>query len=213
LMSTKPYVVGIAGTTCSGKSRLAWELKERFRDKQPVVISCDSYYRDLSELHQSERETRNFDAPEAIEIGLLHSHLRTLAEGKEVLCPVYDFATHTRESHSVRIIPGEVVIVEGLFVLYWEDLRGLFHTKVFVSLLEEVALSRRLDRDVRERGRTHESVLHQYSKTVKPMTDKYVLPTKGFADILVSGSDPIEQSAAIIIERIESLLKGATGHE
>lgn len=201
----RPHIVGIAGTTCSGKSHLARYLMEMTQDHIPVIISCDSYYRDLSALSPEERENWNFDTPDAIESELLCHHLDTLAGGNEILCPVYDFATHTRSATSIRISPGNLIIVEGLFVLYWKQIRQLLNTKVFVSLKENIAIARRLERDVRERGRTRQSVLNQYHTTVKPMTEKYVLPTRSYADILVNGEDPIEECAAEIISLIQSL--------
>lgn len=179
-------------------------------DKRSVIISCDSYYRDLSALSPDERENWNFDAPEAIEAELLCHHLDALARGNEILCPVYDFTTHTRSSASIRVTPGALIIVEGLFVLYWEEIRQLLDTKVFISLTETASLARRLERDIRERGRTRQSVLNQYNRTVKPMTEKYVAPTRYFANILVNGEDPIEQSSAKIISVIESVEIRAT---
>jgi len=116
--------------------------------------------------------------------------------------PVYDFATHTRSPQSERIVPGETVIVEGLFALYWEEIRELFHTSVFVTLHDHVCLSRRIERDTKERGRSRESVLAQYNKTVRPMNEKYILPTKTFADIVVDGENPLERSTALIMAHI-----------
>ncbi len=115
MRSPKPFIVGIAGASCSGKSSLAGYLKEKFRDKRASIVSCDSYYRDLSKLSPSERAARNFDNPDAIESDLLILHLKTLLGRKEVLQPVYDFATHTRSAQSICITPGELIIVEGLF--------------------------------------------------------------------------------------------------
>jgi uridine kinase len=201
-LRSEPFVIGVAGASCSGKSSLANYLKERFRDRRPSVISCDSYYRDLSNLSASERATRNFDNPDAIQSDLLIFHMETLVSGKEVLQPVYDVSTHTRSAQSIRITPGELIIVEGIFVLYWSELRKLLNTKVFVALSEEKLLFRRMTRDVMERGRTQESVLNQYNQSVKPMMNKYVLPTKVFADILVNGADPVEQSAARVMNFI-----------
>jgi uridine kinase len=199
-----PYIVGIAGATCSGKSQIARSLERKFQGTQLVIVSCDSYYYDLSALDPAERDNRNFDMPEAIEKDLLHRHLATLVAGGEISRPRYDFATHTRRDSSVHVGPVELVVVEGLFALYWKEIRRLMDTKVFVTLPENTALSRRLKRDIRERGRTRESVLSQYLHTVKPMNEKYVMPTRAFADIVVNGADPIEQSAHAILSRIES---------
>lgn len=199
----RPYVVGIAGPTCSGKSELANHLQISLREMRPVVISSDSYYRDLSALPPSDRSSHNFDHPDSIEWELLSRDIDNLARGEEVLQPVYDFSTHTRCCHSARIIPSPVIIVEGLFVLYWAEVRRLLDMKIFVALPEGSAITRRLERDVQERGRTPESVLDQYHRTVKPMNEKYVLPSKIFADIVVDGSDSVGQSAARVVKHIQ----------
>jgi uridine kinase len=207
LNSVIPCMIGIAGGTCSGKSRLAKHLEQKFQKMHPVIISCDAYYRDLSDLEPEERENKNFDVPEAIEVDLLVEHLEALAAGRAIRLPRYDFSTHTRGPQSFHVVPRELVIVEGLFVLYWTEIRRLLHTKVFVWLPEHTDLSRRLERDVRERGRTQESVLNQYHQTVKPMNEKYVLPTKAYADILVNGTDPVEKSADLIVSRMDCYLR------
>lgn len=138
-------------------------------------------------------------------MNLLRRDLLALAEGRATHRPIYDFSTHTRSSESIQISPADVVIVEGLFVLYWEEIRQLLDTKVFIFLTDAESLARRLVRDVRERGRTEQSVVDQYQTTVKPMTEKYVLPTRHFADILVQGTDPVEDSAEAVIKFIPCL--------
>lgn len=199
----KPHVIGIAGTTCSGKSLLARRLKENLHQKKPVIISGDSYYRDLSAMPEEDREKQNFDVPDAIEFELLADQLKALSEGEEIYRPIYNFSTHTREADSVYVAPSDLIIVEGLFVLYWEQLRDIMDTKVFVTISDASALRRRLERDVVERGRTRQSVLDQYRNSVKPMTDKFVLPTSNYADIIVSGEDPMDDIALNLVERIE----------
>lgn len=208
MKSSKPYVIGIAGVTCSGKTLLAEFLKEMFGEMRPVVVHADSYYRDLSSMEASERARRNFDLPEAIESELLGSQLMALSAGQVVSGPVYDFATHTRSRRRISLGPADLVIVEGLFVLYWEEVRRLCRTKVFVDLPTEVSLSRRLERDIAERGRTPDSVLRQYRQTVGPMNEKAVIPTKAFADLVVSGSDPVEISASAVADHMESSFVG-----
>jgi uridine kinase len=172
--------------------------------ERPVTLSIDSYYRDLSPLDPRERAARNFDSPDAIDLELLVSHLESLARGRSVQKPVYDFTTHTRLPRTITLSPGDVLIIEGLFPLYWPEVRALLDTKVFVELPDQLALARRLERDVRERGRTRESVLDQFYGTVRPMAEKYVIPTKSFADVVVSGADPVERSVSAIIAHIES---------
>ena len=208
--SKSPHIIGISGATCSGKSSLAKRIRDRLTGKSISIISCDWYYRDLSALTPSERENCNFDVPEALEMDLLRRDLESLAVGNDIFRPVYDYSTHTRASHSIQVTPGHIIIVEGLFVLYWEEIRQLLNTKVFVFLTDAESLARRLDRDVRERGRTRQSVIDQYQTTVEPMTRKFVLPTRRFADILVRGTDPIEDSAESVISRIPCVRMNST---
>lgn len=206
MKAPRPLLIGVAGTSCSGKSLVAARLRDRLEKKRPVTLSLDAYYRDLSALKPSEREARNFDTPEAIDHALLIAHLETLAAGGAVEKPVYDFAAHSRVARTETVAPGDILIIEGLFLLYWPEIRRLLHTKVFVDLPDELALARRLERDVRERGRTRSSVLDQFHKTVKPMAEKYVIPTKSFADVVVSGDDPVERSVALIVRLMESVI-------
>lgn len=203
-MPKGPHIIGVAGPSCSGKSEIARCLIEELSEMNPVILSLDSYYHDLSPLDPEERKHRNFDVPEALDHVLLREQLMALANGSAIEKPVYDFATHTRSPQSERIVPGETVIIEGLFALYWEKIRELFHTSVFVTLHDHVCLSRRIERDTKERGRSRESVLSQYTETVRPMNEKYILATKTFADIVVNGEDPLEQSTALIMAHISS---------
>ena len=205
-MSGRPYIIGITGPSCSGKSGLAKALVNQLPETDPLVLSLDSYYHDLSSLHPAEREKRNFDRPEAIDLNLFKNHLQILVSGGEISEPNYDFATHTRLPQSKRISPGNFVIIEGLFVLYWKEIRDFLCTSAFVTLNDHICLSRRLERDTKERGRTPESVMAQYAETVRPMNEKYILPTKTFADIVVNGEDLLERSTAIIMAHISSAI-------
>lgn len=200
---SKPYLVGIAGPTCSGKSLIADRLSQRLNEKQPVIISCDSYYRDLSALSSSERSSTNFDHPDAIEWELLEDHLKILCGGGEILQPQYDFSSHTRSDHSIRLKAGELIILEGLFVLHRPEIRRMPDIKVFVMLPESHSITRRLERDVRDRGRTPESIMNQYNSTVKVMMEKFVLPSGVFADIVIDGMDPVENSVARVMSGIK----------
>jgi len=204
-MPKGPHIIGVAGPSCSGKSEIARCLIEELSEMNPVILSLDSYYHDLSPLDPEERKHRNFDVPEALDHVLLREQLIALANGSAIEKPVYDFATHTRSPQSERIVPGETVIIEGLFALYWEEIRELFHTSVFVNLHDHVCLSRRIERDTKERGRSRESVLSQYTETVRPMNEKYILPTKTFADIVINGEDPLERSTALIMAHIRGI--------
>lgn len=193
-------MIGIAGPSCAGKSELAHGLAKILASP---IVSLDSYYRDQAHLPFEQRQRTNYDVPGALDKELLISHFGLLAEGAEVHIPVYDFTRHTRAAEVHRVRAGEYAIVEGLFTLYWEEIRTLLHTKVFIGAADEVCFSRRLERDVHERGRTPESVLEQYRAAVRPMAEQYILPTRRFADVVLDGTAPIERSVAAVFAWIQ----------
>ena len=199
LRETGPHLIGIAGPSGAGKSELANRLAAAL---EAPIVSLDSYYRDLAHLRLEERARQNFDHPDALDEELLAAHLRLLAQGGEVAVPVYDFTRHARSAETRRLRPTGFVIVEGLFALYWERVRSLLHSKVFVFAEDEVCLARRLERDVRERARTPESVIEQYTTTVRPMAVRYILPTREFADVVLSGTGRIDDSVAAVLRRV-----------
>ncbi len=195
------HIIAIAGPSCAGKT----ELAKRLAALLPApMLPLDAYYLDLAFLPLSERAKFNFDVPSALDHDLLRQHLTALLQGREISRPVYDFATHTRSTVVERLAPGPYLIVEGLVALYWEDIRPLLATKVFVEAPDPVCLARRQVRDVRERGRTVESVLKQYCVTVRPMAELHVRPTKGFADVVVSGEVPLETTSAAVLDHIRA---------
>lgn len=197
--AARPYLIGIAGASCSGKTELARHLAARL---EAPVVSIDSYYRELNHLSVEERALVNFDEPAAIDEPLFISHMQALARGEEVLCPTYDFATHSR-TREVTLIPAAAfVIVEGLFALHWPEVRALLGTRVYVDTPDEVCFERRLERDTRERGRTEESVRRQYAATVRPMAELHVWPTRRYADIIVSGQSPLDQTSAAVLAHV-----------
>jgi len=196
-MAAGTYLIGIAGPSGSGKSFLARHLKGALGAE---VLELDRYYRDLSHLPPAERAQVNFDAPEALEHELLIEQASLLRKRKAVELPVYDFATHTRTGRTELLQPSEVVIVEGLFTLHWPGLRDLLDTKVYVDLHDELCLARRTVRDVRERGRTVESVHEQYRATVAPMARGYVRPTIAHADVVVVGTERVEDAVTRVVE-------------
>jgi len=194
-----PYLIGIAGPSCAGKTVIAARLAEALPGRA-ATVSLDSYYRDLSSLPPETREQHNFDAPDALDAELVERQLADLAAGRPVRRPVYDFATHTRSESAERVEPADYVLVEGLFVLYWERVRRLLNLKIFVCASDDVCLGRRQRRDVSERGRSAESVTAQYEQTVKPMREQYIEPTTAFADVVVGGSEPLESSVKLLAD-------------
>jgi uridine kinase len=203
-MST--HIIAIGGPSCAGKTELAKCLA---RSLSCTILPLDAYYRDLAFLPLESRCKFNFDIPDSLDITLLRQHITALSAGKPIQRPVYDFTVHTRSSMCEPITPGQFFILEGLFALYWDDLRPLLTTKVYVDAPDDICLSRRQVRDVLERGRTAESVHKQYVETVRPMADLYVRPTRRFADIVVSGEEPIEQSLARVMAKVNSVRSAA----
>ena len=183
-MENSILVIGIAGGTGSGKTTLMKNLVERFGD-DVTVLSHDNYYRRLDHLPMEERVKVNYDEPAALETELMVTHLEALRAGFAIDCPVYDFAVHNRSAETIRVVPRKVIIVEGILIFENEALRELMDVRIFVDTDADIRLCRRIKRDVNKRGRTLESVIEQYQTTVKPMHEKYVEPSKKYADIVV----------------------------
>jgi uridine kinase len=199
----RPYLIAIAGPSGSGKTELARRMAALL---EAPIVALDSYYRDTAHLPFAERVSINFDEPQSLDHELLFAQLSALAEGAEVAAPVYDFVEYVRaaEVHAVR--PAPFVVVEGIFALYWDDVRELARTRVYIDVPEEVCLARRMDRDVRERGRSPESVIEQYAATVQPMAKLYVRPARAHADVVAIGCESVEQSALRVLRHISENL-------
>ena len=183
-MDNNILVVGIAGGTGSGKTTLMDNLIGKFQD-MVTILSHDNYYRRHDELTYEQRCQLNYDEPASLETELMARHLDKLRHGEAIDCPVYDFTIHNRSDETIRLEPKPVIIVEGILIFENEALRDLMDIRIFVDTAADVRLCRRIIRDVNERGRTLESVLHQYQQTVKPMHEKYVEPSKKYAHIVV----------------------------
>jgi uridine kinase len=163
------------------------------------VLPVDAYYLDRSALPPDERARLNYDEPAAIDLELLVSHVRALRTAVPVARPVYSFTTHTRVG-AEPLAPAPVVVVEGLFTLWWESLRSLLDLKIFMDAPADLRLARRIQRDVAERGRTVDSVLEQYVTTVRPMHERYVEPTRAHADLVVGNAGSLEHSVEVVLE-------------
>jgi uridine kinase len=204
----RAHIIGVAGPSSSGKSELARQLVHRLPGT--AIVSLDSYYRGMEEIPLEERKKVNFDHPDSLDWELLHQHLVAIADGRAFDEPVYSFADYARTAETRRIEPSSFLIVEGLFVLYWPELRKMLDTKVYVQTDPAVCFHRRLTRDVAERGRTPESVREQYERTVRPSAEWFVHPTQKYADMVVSGEEPFERSTAAVLAALR-LAKAAAG--
>jgi uridine kinase len=197
-----PVVLGIAGCSGSGKTTLARELAAQLN---ATLFPLDFYYRDLSHLDHDQRTQTNFDDPDSLESELLIQHVAGLAQGCSIDRPIYDFAAHTRVlGKTERIVPAQVVIVEGIFALHYDDLRTHYDFSIYVECPEELCFKRRLARDVVERGRTPESVKAQYEATAKPMAQKYVVPSAKNATLNVDATGSLDWSVEQVFQCLQT---------
>lgn len=202
----KTLVIGIAGGTGSGKTTLVKRLAEHFGGRV-TMLSHDNYYKCRDDLPFEQRCLLNYDEPDAMDTSLMVYHLEQLRRGLPIDCPVYDFTQHNRSQQTVRVEPKQVIIVEGILIFENKQLRNLMDMKIFVDADADVRLCRRIKRDVTKRGRSLESVLEQYQATVKPMHEKYVEPSKKYADVVVpiGGKNPV--ALDMIIGHIQRYLE------
>ena len=207
-MEKEILVIGIAGGTGSGKTTLMDNLISRFQG-DVTVLSHDNYYKRHDELTYEERCKLNYDEPAALETDLMARHLDILRSGESIDCPVYDFTVHNRSDETTRITPEKVIIVEGILIFENKELRDLMDIKIFVDTDDDIRLCRRIKRDVRDRGRSLESVIEQYQTTVKPMHEQYVEPSKKFADIIVPEGGKNLVALDMIMGRIRRHLEEA----
>ena len=204
LMPTHPptiLILGLAGPSAAGKTTFARALQRALGHTSTALISHDDYYADLSRLPFAERCAQNFDHPDAIETELLISHLARLRACEPVSKPVYDFSQHCRAPQTETLHPAPLIIVEGILTLAVPALRDGFDLRVYVEAPPDICLARRLLRDVRKRGRSAESVIEQYLRFVRPMQQEWVVPSRGYADIIVSHED-MDAGVAQAVERL-----------
>ena len=205
----RAHIIGIAGPSSSGKTELGKQLARKLPGTS--IVSLDSYYRGMEEISLDQRRKVNFDHPDSLDWELLHRHLQAIAGGRAFDEPVYSFADYARTTQTRRIELSRFVIVEGLFVLYWPELRAMLETKVYVRTDPGVCFSRRLARDVAERGRTPESVCEQYNRTVLPSAEWFVYPTMKCADLVVSGEEPLAASTDAVLNALDQAHAAAGG--
>lgn len=205
-----PVLVAIAGGSGSGKTFLAEEIVRHLPPGTATIIALDRFYQDLSHLPVEERARMNFDHPESLDLATFREVIRRLKNGKEAELPVYDFHRHTRPPETQRIVPYPVLILEGLFALYDAEVRGMCHVRIFVDTNSDTCLDRRIERDVRERGRTEACVRRQVAETVAPMYTAFVEPTRHFADVVLDGTGDSDARRALLNDLAQRLRQQST---
>ncbi len=205
-MAKPPVVIGIAGGTGSGKTSVSEKIMERFPGGRVVIITHDSYYRDRADLPLTARAQLNYDHPNAFETELLAEHLDRLREGRGIDKPVYDYKEHRRRAQTLRVRPADIVLLEGILVLEDPQLRKRMDIKIYIDADSDERFIRRLWRDIRERGRSVESVVTQYRTTVKPMHLEFVEPSKRYADVIIPEGAHNRVALDLVETKVRSIL-------
>lgn len=199
----KPFVIGVAGGSGSGKTTVVSQIVKSLGDDQVSLLEHDKYYRDRGDLRPEERAALNYDHPDSLETDLLVQHVKALRAGSPVDVPLYDFARHAREEGTTTVLPRRAIIVEGILIFADPDLRKLLDVKVFVDADDDTRFIRRLQRDLSERCRTVSSVIDQYLGTVKPMHLEFVEPSKRYADVII----PLGGHNTVAIDMLLTLIR------
>lgn len=200
------FFIGIAGGSASGKTTVVKKIMKRFKHRNLRMIDTDSYYKDFSNLNPEERNNINFDHPKSIDFELLIEHIKLLKLGKSIEKPVYDFMTHLRTKETTTIEPTKIILLEGILIFTNPELMKILDMKIFVDTASDIRLMRRIERDMKDRGRSLESVKKQYFDTVRPMHIEFIQPTKVDADIIIPGSRNNTVSINMIISGINDLM-------
>ena len=204
----RPFIIGVAGGSSSGKTTISERLVEITGPEHVSLIELDSYYLDRSDEPPEERRALNYDHPDAFDWPLLNDHLAALANGASVPVPIYDYALDNR-SGQVRIVePARIIVVDGILVLWDRALRDRFDLKIFVDTAADVRLIRRLRRDIEERGRTAESIIDQYLATVKPAHERFIEPSKRYADVIIPEGGLNRPALEVLLARVRELTLG-----
>ncbi len=197
----KTILIGIAGVSASGKTTVAKSIVDSFDSKQIRILKLDDYYKDQSSMPMEERIVTNYDHPNAFDFDLLKTHLQILLDGKEIEKPEYDFSVHNRKEKKELISSAPIIILEGILVFSEEEIRNLLDIKIYVDADSDVCFIRRMQRDINERGRQVEDIVKQYLTTVKPMQERFIEPTKKYADIIIPNPDGRNIDVAINVIR------------
>jgi uridine kinase len=207
----KPVVMGVAGGTASGKTTVAKRILEAVGAPQIAYLNHDAYYHDMSHLSLAERAKLNFDHPNSLETRLMVKHIKKLLKGLPINVPVYDFTNHCRTEETIRVEPAPIILVDGILIFTRRKLRELMDVKVYVDTDADIRFIRRLKRDIKERGRTLESVVDQYMSTVRPMHLKFVEPSKSHADVIIPHGGHNKVAMDMVISSFKELLRPSTG--
>jgi uridine kinase len=210
-MGQKPLIIGICGGTGAGKTAITSRITQALSEKNVVVLEQDNYYKDFPDLSLPQRTKQNFDHPDSIDTVLLIDHLKSLRAGLGVDRPTYDFTYYRRLSETVRVEPRAATILEGILIFDCKPLRELIDIKIFVDTDPDIRFIRRLVRDIRERGRTMDSVIEQYRTTVRPMHMEFVEPSKRYADVIIPEGGQNAVGIDLVIQKIRSLIPNGNG--
>lgn len=200
-------IIGISGASASGKSLLANTIVNELGSDQVVVISEDAYYKDHSNIPFEEREKINYDHPNSIDHELLRQHLLELQQGKAIEAPIYNHTLHIREKQTHRIGQHVIIVLEGILLFFEQKLRETMDIRIFMETSLDICLIRRLKRDIKERGRSMDSVLKQYEDTVRPMYMQFIEPSKRYADLIVPRGGGNRIAIDMIKAKMRELLK------
>jgi uridine kinase len=203
-------IISIAGGSASGKTSVASNIIKSLYSKnlhtKVTLLNMDSYYRDLSFLSLEDRKKINFDHPDSIDWVLFHEHINLLLQGKSIKKPIYSFIEYTRLSSYEVVSSNPVIIIEGLFSLYDKEIRKLSNIKIFVEAPDDIRLIRRIQRDIKERGRDIDSIIDQYLNYVRPMYVKYIEPTKKYADVVIQNENSFQAALDLLIAIAEKYI-------
>ncbi len=205
-MAERPFLIGVAGGSNSGKTTIATRLADLVGDEQVGLIKLDSYYVERRHEPVEERAKANYDHPDAFDWDLMNDHLAALTAGATVDVPIYDYTIHDRSDECERVAPTKVVVVEGILVLWEPRLRHRFDLKIFVDTPADLRIIRRLQRDVAERGRTPESILEQYLSTVRPSHERFIEPSKRYADVIIPEGGLNRPALEVLLARVRELV-------
>ncbi|PAE23067.1 uridine kinase [Bacillus sp. 7894-2] len=206
-MKRKPVVIGVAGGSGSGKTSVTKAIYDRFKGHSILMIEQDYYYKDQTHLPFEERLKTNYDHPLAFDNDLLIEHIESLLKYEPIRKPVYDYAMHTRSEEVIKVEPKDVIILEGILILEDERLRNLMDMKLYVDTDADLRIIRRLFRDIKERGRTMDSVIEQYVNVVRPMHNQFIEPTKRYADIIIPEGGHNHVAIDLMVTKIQTILE------